>query len=115
MPCPSRASLLDECSSELSQLQIGLPERFRPTLVNLISILPSPLSPLEANWPLVSNHNDLLENNIYVSMETGYIMGICEWKDTTICPFGMSVGSRPCLDGDNERGLGPPSQPAGTT
>ncbi|KAJ3992926.1 hypothetical protein F5050DRAFT_1810990 [Lentinula boryana] len=89
MPCPSRASLLDEYSSEFSQLQAGLPERFRLTLANLISMLPSLLA---ANWPLVPNHTDLLENNIYVSMETGHIMGICDWKDTTIGPFGMSLG-----------------------
>jgi len=89
MPCPSRASLLDEYSSELSQLQVGLPERFRPMLADLISMLPSLLEP---NWPLVPNHTDLLENNIHVSMETGRIMGICDWKDTTIGPFGMSLG-----------------------
>ncbi|KIY52327.1 hypothetical protein FISHEDRAFT_35532 [Fistulina hepatica ATCC 64428] len=89
MPCPSRASLLNEYSLELSQLQTGLPERFRPMLGPLISMLPSLL---DANWPLVPNHTDLLENNIHVSKETGHIMGICDWKDTTISPFGMSLG-----------------------
>ncbi|KLO08911.1 hypothetical protein SCHPADRAFT_908233 [Schizopora paradoxa] len=89
MPCPSRASLLDEYSSELSQLHEGLPERFRLTLADLIFMLPSLL---EANWPLVPNHTDLLENNIHVSKETGHIMGICDWKDITISPFGMSLG-----------------------
>ncbi|KAF7760372.1 hypothetical protein Agabi119p4_11048 [Agaricus bisporus var. burnettii] len=47
---------------------------------------------LAANWPLVPNHTDLLENNIHVSKETGHLMGICDWKDTTIGPFGMSLG-----------------------
>ena len=89
MPCPSRASLLDEYSSELSQLQAGLPERFRPTLANLISMLPSLL---EANWPLVPNHTDLLENNIHVDPSNGALMGICDWRDAVISPFGMSLG-----------------------
>ncbi|KAG6859551.1 hypothetical protein C0991_000515, partial [Blastosporella zonata] len=89
MPCPSRASLLNEYLSDLSQLQLGLPERFRPKLDYLIPMLQSLL---DANWPLVPNHIDLLENNIHVSMETGNIMGICDWRDTTIGPFGMSLG-----------------------
>ena len=88
MPCPSRTSLLSEYSSELSQLQIGLPKRFRPTLDYLISMLPSLLA---ADWPLVPNHTDLLENNIHVSKETGHIAGICDWKDATIGPFGVSL------------------------
>ena len=42
---------------ELSQLQEGLPERFRPTVAYLISMLPKILPD---EWPLVSNHTDLL-------------------------------------------------------
>ncbi|KIY66631.1 hypothetical protein CYLTODRAFT_354692 [Cylindrobasidium torrendii FP15055 ss-10] len=89
MACPSRDSLLEQYSSELSQLHVGLPERFRPTLANLISTLPSLL---QADWPLVPNHTDLLENNIHVSKETGHLVGICDWKDAVISPFGMSLG-----------------------
>jgi len=74
MPCPSRTSLLSEYSSELSQLQTGLPERFRPTLGYLISMLPSLGRRLAAG----ANHTDLLENNIHVSKETGRIAGICD-------------------------------------
>ncbi|KAJ3564876.1 hypothetical protein NP233_g8003 [Leucocoprinus birnbaumii] len=89
MPCPSRASLLSDYSMELSQLQTGLPERFRPTVDYLISMLPNLLA---ANWPLVPNHTDLLENDVHVCKETGHIAGICDWMDTTIGPFGMSLG-----------------------
>ncbi|KAJ3555410.1 hypothetical protein NP233_g12215 [Leucocoprinus birnbaumii] len=89
MPCPSRASLLSGYSMELSQLQTGLPERFRPTVDYLISMLPNLLA---ADWPLVPNHTDLLENNIHVCKETGRIAGICDWNDTTIGPFEMSLG-----------------------
>ena len=89
MEHPSRASLRDKFSSELSQLQQGLPERFRPTLDYLFSKLPGLF---EDNWPLVPNHIDLLENNIHVNTETGRLTGICDWKDTVISPFGMSLG-----------------------
>ena len=89
MQHPSRASLRDEYSSELLQLQKGLLVRFRPMLDYLISKLPNLF---EDNWPLVPNHTDLLENKIHVSTETGRLMGICDWKDTVISPFGMSLG-----------------------
>jgi hypothetical protein len=42
---------------------------------------------------MVPNHIDLLENNIHVDLSTGRIMGICDWRDTEISPFGMSLGS----------------------
>ena len=98
MPCPSRESLFNEYSSELSQLRTGLPERFRPTLDYLIKMLPSLLT---ANWPLVPNHTDLLENNIHVSRETGLLAGICDWKDTVIGPFGLSLGGLQTMLGKN--------------
>jgi len=89
MQRPSRVSLLEKYSSELLQLQQGLPLRFRPTLDSLISKLPGLF---ENNWPLVPNHTDLLENNIHVNTETGRMTGVCDWKDTEISPFGMSLG-----------------------
>ena len=81
--------LLSEYSLKLSQLQAGLPERFRSTLDHLITVLPRLLA---ENWPLVPNHTDLLENNIHVNKETGHLVGICDWKDAVIGPFGMSLG-----------------------
>ncbi|EIN13007.1 hypothetical protein PUNSTDRAFT_98024 [Punctularia strigosozonata HHB-11173 SS5] len=89
MQCPSRSSLLNEYSSDLSKLRQGLPTRFHLTLDYLIPMLPRLLA---NDWPLVPNHADLLENNIHVSMQTGRLMGICDWKDAVIGPFGMSLG-----------------------
>lgn len=89
MQCPSRAALYEEYASDLKKLQQGLPLRFRKTLDYLISKLPGLFS---SDWPLVPNHTDLLENNIHVSAETGRIAGICDWKDTTVGPFGVSLG-----------------------
>lgn len=89
MPCPTRDSLFSEYSSRLSQLAEGLPERFHPSLKYLIANLPRLFA---KDWPMVPNHDDLLENNIHVDQETGQILGICDWKDTLISPFGMSLG-----------------------
>ena len=101
MPRPSRISLFNEYSMELSQLQNGLPERFRPTVAYLISMLPKVLAD---DWPLVPNHTDLLDNNIHASKETGRIAGICDWKDTAIGPFGMSLGGLETMLGKHIKG-----------
>ncbi|GAB1212786.1 hypothetical protein ATERTT37_001933 [Aspergillus terreus] len=45
-----------------------------------------------AGWPLVPNHDGLLENNIYVDPSTGKLVGICDLAGTEISPFGMSLG-----------------------
>lgn len=89
MQCPDRLILYKEYSSQLISLRQGLPERFGPTLDELISKLPGLFS---SSWPLVPNHTDLLENNIHVSAQTGHLAGICDWKDATIGPFGVSLG-----------------------
>ncbi|KAI0089319.1 hypothetical protein BDY19DRAFT_890074 [Irpex rosettiformis] len=89
MQCPDRATLYKEYSSGLVSLQQGLPERFRPTLDALISRFPLLF---DDNWPLVPHHTDLLENNIHVSTQTGRLEGICDWRDATIGPFGVSLG-----------------------
>lgn len=86
---------------ELSQLQEGLPERFRPTVAYLISMLPKILAD---NWPLVPNHTDLLENNIHVNNEMDRIAGIWDWKDAAISPFGMSLGGLETMLGKYDKG-----------
>ncbi|KAH8928591.1 hypothetical protein BT69DRAFT_1236890 [Atractiella rhizophila] len=89
MKCPDRAALEKEYMSELMSLRQGLPERFWPTLDQLIRRLPELFS---YSWPLVPHHTDLLENNIHVNPQTGHLAGICDWKDATIGPFGLSLG-----------------------
>lgn len=75
--------------SQLVQLSAGLPQRFGPVLDGLIQRLPYLMG---AGWPLVPNHDDLLENNIHVDPSTGKLVGICDWAGTEISPFGMSLG-----------------------
>jgi hypothetical protein len=89
MSKPDRGHLLQAYLSRLQQLREGLPDRFHAALNTLIPQLPSIF---DRSWPLVPNHTDLLENNIHVDPETGDIVGICDWRDAEVCPFGMSLG-----------------------
>ena len=41
---------------------------------------------------MVPNHTDLLENNIHVDPNTGKLVGICDWTEVVVSPFGMSLG-----------------------
>jgi hypothetical protein len=47
----------------------------------------------------VPNHTDLLENNIHVDPGTGGIVGICDWRDAEVSPFGMSLGGLETMRG----------------
>ncbi|KAH8744665.1 hypothetical protein F5883DRAFT_588973 [Diaporthe sp. PMI_573] len=89
MSRPDHRQLFDFYSSQLRQLREGLPERFHEKLDTLIPQLPGIF---DRNWPLVPNHVDLLENNIHVNPDTGAIVGICDWRDAEVSPFGMSLG-----------------------
>ena len=77
------------CFSQLQRLRQGLPERFSPTLDQLIHQRPDLFT---EGWPLVPNHIDLLENNIHVDIATGKIVGICDWRGAEVSSFGMSLG-----------------------
>ena len=81
--------LLARYSSQLTQLSQGLPPRFRQTLDHLIQRLPGLFA---QDWPMVPNHPHLLENNIYVDPDTGRLVGIFDWGNVEVSPFGMSLG-----------------------
>ncbi|XWW92911.1 hypothetical protein V2A60_000838 [Cordyceps javanica] len=81
-------SLMDGYLTDLKLLSAGLPSRFRQTVNHLVEQLPRLF---EHDWPMVPNHTDLRDNNIHVDPETGHVMGICDWGDTVLSPFGMSL------------------------
>lgn len=88
MDRPQPDELYSEYMSKLEQLRVGLPQRFHATLDNLT---PKVADLFDESWPLVPNHTDLLENNIHVDPATGKITGICDWRETQVGPFGMSL------------------------
>lgn len=89
MTRPDPNQLFHKYLTQLQQLREGLPERFHSMLDEIIPQLPDLFTD---GWPLVPNHTDLLENNIHVNKATGRIEGICDWRETEISPFGMSLG-----------------------
>ncbi len=44
-----------------------------------------------SDYPMVLNHDDLLEMNIHVDEESGGITGIVDWSDALVAPFGTSL------------------------
>lgn len=88
MSSPSRSQLYASYEADLKQLREGLPSQWHIMLDNLLQALPLLFV---SDWPMVPNHTDLLENNIHVDSSTGRITGICDWKDTTVSPFGTSL------------------------
>jgi len=83
------SNLLDEYSRILDQVSQGLPERLRSKLDEVRQELPLLFRP---DYPMVIQHDDLLENNIHVDEATGHITGIVDWADAMIAPFGVSLG-----------------------
>lgn len=89
LPLNTPGGLFAHYSWILDRLSQTLPERFSPKLTEVRQGLPLLFRP---DYPLVLNHDDLLEMNIHVDEETGYITGIVDWVDAKIAPFGTSLG-----------------------
>lgn len=82
-------ALFAHYSKILDQLSLSLPERFQLKLEGLRQDLPLLFRP---DYPMVLNHDDLLEMNIHVDENTGCITGIVDWADAMVTPFGTSLG-----------------------
>ncbi|KPM39356.1 hypothetical protein AK830_g7208 [Neonectria ditissima] len=81
--------LLDEYYDILNQVSQDLPERLQAKLDEVWQGLPLLFRP---GYPMVFQHDDLLENNIHVDETTGRITGIVDWPDAIVAPFGVSLG-----------------------
>jgi hypothetical protein len=73
----------------IDQLWQDLPERFHSKLIQVRQGLPLLF---REGYPLVINHDDLLEMNIHVDVDTGHIAGIVDWAEAYVSPFGLSLG-----------------------
>ena len=82
-------ALFAHYSKILDQLSQGLPDRFQLKLDEIRRGLPLLF---RSDYPMVLNHDDLLEMNIHVNEDTGCITGIVDWADAKITPFGTSLG-----------------------
>ncbi|KAG5804251.1 hypothetical protein H9Q71_011157 [Fusarium xylarioides] len=88
-PADTAGKLLAHYTRILNQLSQALPERFQASLDEVRQGLPLLF---HSGYPLVLNHDDLLEMNIHVDEGTGHITGIVDWADAKIAPFGTSLG-----------------------
>ncbi|UNI18217.1 hypothetical protein JDV02_004499 [Purpureocillium takamizusanense] len=82
-------ALFAHYSKILDQLSHGLPDRFQLRLDEVRQGLPLLF---RSDYPMVLNHDDLLEMNIHMDKDSGRITGIVDWADAKITPFGTSLG-----------------------
>ena len=88
-PPETARDLFAQYSRILDQLFQGLPDRFQPKLNEVRQGLPLLF---RSDYPMVLNHDDLLEMNIHVDKETSRITSIVDWADAKIAPLGTSLG-----------------------
>ncbi|PGH20439.1 hypothetical protein AJ80_03585 [Polytolypa hystricis UAMH7299] len=72
----------------LDQLFRDLPQHFHSKLKEVRQGLPLLFRP---DYPMVINHDDLLEMNIHVDEKSGCITSIVDWAEAKIAPFGTSL------------------------
>lgn len=72
--------------SRLETLCVELPERLRPISQSVLSRLPE----LE-ELPCVLTHGDLVPSNIMVDPRTGRLLGLVDWAEAEMLPFGVCL------------------------
>jgi hypothetical protein len=73
----------------LNTLFLKLPDSLRLTINKVRENLFLLFRP---DFPMVIQHDDLLENNFYVEEATGHITGIVDWANAKVAPYGISLG-----------------------
>lgn len=88
-PCSDEtATLLMEFQSNFDLLARDLPSRFAQNLERVLKELPSLFSKA---LPFVLSHGDLNVMNLLVNPQTGNILGIVDWAESRILPFGFAL------------------------
>ncbi|KAJ2901647.1 hypothetical protein MKZ38_001606 [Zalerion maritima] len=84
--------LLGEYSKILDEVSPDLPAQLQAKLDDVRQELPRLF---RSSYPMVLQHDDLLENNIHVDEATGHITGKCiiDWADAKIALFGVSLAA----------------------
>jgi len=78
-----------EYEAILDTLFLELPDSLRPTINKVRESLSLLFRP---DFPMVFQHDDLLENNFHVEEATGHITGIVDWANAKVAPYGISLG-----------------------
>jgi hypothetical protein len=83
-----RDSLRLQYQKELQLLLTSLPERFRPFIQECLNSLPAILS-----LPMVLLHKDFGVCNIMVNETSCNLVGVIDWAEAEIAPFGLNLHS----------------------
>ncbi|KAK3941804.1 hypothetical protein QBC46DRAFT_457973 [Diplogelasinospora grovesii] len=83
-----RNSLQQKYEGDLRRLLTALPERFHSTIQETLDALPDIL-----RLPMALVHKDLGMCNIMVDLETCYLVGVVDWAEAEIAPFGTNFHS----------------------
>jgi hypothetical protein len=86
--------LEDKFRRELNLL-LSIPDRFHPLIHSLLESLPAILS-----LPMVLLHKDFGSCNILVDEKSFHLMGVVDWAEAEIGPFGMNLHSLQTLSTD---------------
>lgn len=83
-----RDSLHHQYKTDLELLLLSLPERFRPLIQDSLNSLPAILS-----LPMVLLHRDFGVCNIIVNETSCNLVGVVDWAEAEIAPFGLNLHS----------------------
>ncbi|KAL9115811.1 MAG: hypothetical protein Q9227_000179 [Pyrenula ochraceoflavens] len=83
-----RNDLRHRYEKELQLLLASLPQRFRPIIQNSLDSMPAILS-----LPMVLLHKDFGTCNIMVDNASGSLVGVIDWAEAEIGPFGLNLHS----------------------
>ena len=80
--------MMETWEKELRMLLVSLPERFHTTIRDTLASLPRILSN-----PMVLVHGDFSVFNIMADEETCHLVGVIDWAEAEIGPFGTNLHS----------------------
>ncbi|CAK7228428.1 hypothetical protein SCUCBS95973_006879 [Sporothrix curviconia] len=83
-----RDHIAETYASELQILLLALPDRFRPIVRATLQSLPHILA-----LPMVLLHKDFGDCNIMVDEESCHLVGVLDWAEAEIGPFGTNLHS----------------------
>ena len=90
-----RSHLREKYTKDLTLLHTALPGRFQPIIQKCIDFVDRILS-----LPMVLLHKDLGDCNIMVDGESCHLVGVIDWAEAEVCPFGLNLHSIQPLTGE---------------
>jgi hypothetical protein len=83
------SGLQTEYEAKLDTLILEMPNSLHSTINEVRQNLSLIFRP---GFPMVVQHDDLLENNVHVDEATGHLTGVVDWANAKVAPYGISLG-----------------------